>query len=91
MVQVWLFLRLMAQITNKNPKYAFHRNVNSHIYGNQVDLVPTQLDRELLTEPTIDINPDIKTLQDLETWVTVKDFIITYPEFHPPIKYPFSV
>lgn len=93
MVQVWLFLRLMAQITGKNPKYAFHRNVNSHIYGNQVDLVPTQLEREILEEPTIDINPDIKTLEDLETWVTVSDFKINYQasKTHPPIKYPFSV
>lgn len=91
MVQVWLFLRLMAQITNKNPVQAFHRSVNCHIYGPQLELVPTQLVREPLTEPTIDINPDIKTLEDLETWVTVDDFKITYPEFHPAIKYPFTV
>lgn len=91
MVQVWLFLRLMAQITNKNPKQAFHRSINSHIYGPQLEFVPSQLDRELLTEPTIDINPDIKTLHDLETWVTVSDFKIEYPEFHPAIKYPFTV
>lgn len=91
MVQVWLLLRLFAQITNKNPKYAYHRNVNSHIYGNQLEDVPTQLSRELLAEPTIDINPDIKTLEDLRTWVTVDDFKITYPEYHPPIKYAFAV
>ena len=91
MVQVWLFLRLMAQITGKNPKYAYHRSINSHIYGNQLEFVPGQLERQPLAEPTIDINPEIKTLEDLETWVTVKDFIITYPEYHPPIKYPFSV
>lgn len=91
MVQVWLFLRLMAQITNKNPKLAFHRNVNAHIYGPQLEFVPIQLEREPLTEPTIDINPDIKTLEDLETWVTIKDFKIEYPEAHPPIKYPFTV
>lgn len=91
MVQVWLFLRLMAQITNKNPVQAFHRSVNSHIYGPQLEFVPTQLEREPLTEPTIDINPDIKTLEDLETWVTVDDFKVTYPEFHPAIKYPFTV
>ncbi|BAW19189.1 hypothetical protein [Ralstonia phage RP31] len=91
MVQVWLFLRLMAQITGKNPKHAFHRNVNCHIYGNQLGLVPVQLERHPLAEPTIDINPDIKTLEDLETWVAVDDFKITYPEFHPEIKYPFAV
>jgi thymidylate synthase len=91
MVQVWLLLRLMAQITGKNPMIANHRNVNCHIYGNQLTEVPRQLARQPLEQPTIDINPDIKTLEDLETWVTVKDFIITYPEFHPTIKYPFSV
>jgi thymidylate synthase len=91
MVQVWLFLRLMAQITNKNPKVAFHRSVNAHIYGSQLDLVPLQLEREILAEPTIDINPDIKTLEDIETWVSVDDFKITYPEYHPAIKYPFAV
>ena len=62
MVQVWLFLRLMAQVTNKNPKLAFHKTVNTHIYGNQLEFVPEQLSRGLMTEPTIDINPDIKTL-----------------------------
>lgn len=91
MVQVWLMLRLMAQITGKNPKIAQHRSVNAHIYDNQLDLVPTQLERSPLIEPTIDINPEIKTLEDIETWVTVKDFVVTYPEYHPPIKYPFAV
>jgi thymidylate synthase len=91
MVQVWLFLRLMAQITGKNPKLAFHRNVNSHIYHNQLPFVPTQLEREILAQPTIDINPDIKTLEDLQTWVTMDDFKVTYPEKHGVIKYPFSV
>jgi thymidylate synthase len=90
-LQVWVLLRLMAQITGKNPKLAFHRNVNCHIYGNQLDLVPTQLAREMLEEPTLDINPDIKTLADVEDWVTVDDFKITIPSTHEPIKYPFAV
>jgi thymidylate synthase len=91
MFQCWLLLRLMAQITGKNPKFAFHRNVNSHIYGDQLPLILEQLAREPLEEPTCDINPDIKTLTDLETWVTPADFKITYEHFHPAIKYPFSV
>jgi thymidylate synthase len=90
MLQVWLFLRLMAQITGKNPKMAFHKNVNSHIYGNQLELVDVQLEREMLAEPTIDINPDIKTLEDLER-ATLDDFTINYTDFHPAIKYPFAV
>lgn len=91
MVQVWIFLRLMAQITGKNPKYAYHRSVNCHIYDNQLEFVPEQLSRTPFEEPTIDINPDIKTLEDLETWVTMKDFVINYPDYHAPIPYPFAV
>lgn len=91
MVQVWILLRLMAQITNKNPKIAYHRSVNAHIYGDQLDLVPVQLERSPLVEPSIYINPDIKTLEDVERWVKPDDFKITYPEFHPAIKYPFAV
>lgn len=90
MLQVWLLLRLMAQITGKNPKMAFHRNVNCHIYGRQLDLVPEQLSRAPLAEPTIDINPDIRTLEDLE-WATLADFTIGYSEYHSDIKYPFAV
>lgn len=90
-LQVWLLLRLMAQITGKNPKLAFHKNVNCHIYDNQMSLVPVQLEREMLAEPTLEINPDIKTLEDVETWVTVKDFELTIHQTHPAIAYPFSV
>lgn len=90
MLQVWLLLRLMAQITGKNPKYAYHRNINSHLYGNQLEFVPEQLSRKMLAEPTIDINPDIKTLEDLEK-ATLDDFKINYTEFHQLIKYPFAV
>lgn len=90
MVQVWLLLRLMAQITGKNPVRAFHRNVNSHLYQDQIPLVPAQLERQPLAEPTIDINPDIRTIEDLER-ATLDDFKITYTEFHSPIKYPFAV
>lgn len=91
MVQVYTFLRLMAQITNKNPKMAYHKNVNAHIYSNQLDLIPEQLSRTPLTPPTLEINPDIKTLDDVMTWVTTEDFRFDYPEYHPPINYPFAV
>lgn len=93
MVQVWLLLKLMAQITGKHAKFAYHRSVNTHIYGSQLGLIPTQLERvnDLFEEPTIRINPDIRTLEDLETWVQVSDFEITIPQQHPSIKYPFAV
>ena len=50
-----------------------------------------QVLREPFASPKLEINPDIKTLEDLETWVTMDDFQLVGYEYHPPIKYPFSV
>jgi thymidylate synthase len=91
-VQVGWLLMVMAQITGLKPAKAFHKIVNAHIYEDQLDLmVDVQLKREPLPLPTLKINPDIKTLEDLETWVTVDDFELENYQHHPAIKYPFSV
>jgi len=37
------------------------------------------------------INPNIKSLEDLETWVTLDDFEVSGYQYHEPIAYPFSV
>lgn len=91
MVQVYTLLALMAQVTGHKPGIAYHKNINSHIYGNQLDLVPEQLNRVPFTPPKLIINPDIKTLEDILTWVSTDDFTVEGYECHPPIKYPFSV
>ncbi len=91
MVQTVVFLRLMAQITGLKPAKVFHKNINCHIYGNQLEFVPEQLSRIPYNPPELKINPDIKTLEDLETWVTVDDFVLENYQHHPEIKYPFSV
>lgn len=92
MVQVYFFLAIMAQITGHKPGKAFHKIVNAHIYEDQVELMrDVQLKREPYALPTLKINPDIKSLEDLETWVTVDDFEIEGYQHHDPIQYPFSV
>ncbi|WP_299182203.1 thymidylate synthase [uncultured Neptuniibacter sp.] len=92
MIQVYFLLAIMAQITGKKPGKAYHKIVNAHIYEDQVGLMrDVQLTREPLTLPTFKINPDIKTLEDLETWVTVDDFEVEGYEHHESIQYPFSV
>ncbi|EGR1834001.1 thymidylate synthase [Vibrio cholerae] len=92
MVQVYVFLALMAQITGKKPGMAYHKIVNAHIYEDQLPLMrDVQLKREPFAAPQFHINPDIKTLHDLETWVTLDDFEVTGYQFHDPIQYPFSV
>ena len=92
MVQVYFLLAIIAQITGHKPGKAYHKIVNAHIYEDQVELMrDVQLKREPLPLPTLKINPDIKTLEDLETWVTTDDFELKGYQHHEAIAYPFSV
>ena len=82
----------MAQITGKKAGKAYHKIVNAHIYEDQLELMrDVQLKREPFPLPKLEINPDIKTREDLETWVTMDDFKVIGYKSHEPIKYPFSV
>jgi thymidylate synthase len=90
MIQCYVLLHLMAQITGHKAGIATHNIVNAHIYEDQLSLVPEQLSRDLYTAPKLKINPKIKTLEDVMTWVTVDDFEIIGYESHPHIPYPFS-
>ena len=91
-VQVFTFLKLMAQITGNKPGLAYHKIVNAHIYEDQLELMrDVQLKREPFPPPQLHINPDIKSLEDIETWVTLDDFEVTGYQCHEPIAYPFSV
>lgn len=91
-VQVFTLLKLMAQITGNKPGQAYHKIVNAHIYEDQLELMrDVQLKREPYPSPQLHINPDIKTLEDVETWVTLDDFEVTGYQSHEPIAYPFSV
>lgn len=91
-IQVYFLLAVIAQITGKKPGKAYHKLVNVHIYEDQLrPWLEEQSHREPLPGPTFKINPNIKTLEDLETWVTVDDFEVIGYEHHPHIQYPFSV
>lgn len=91
-VQVFTLLALMAQITGNKAHTAYHKIVNAHIYSDQIDLMKNvQLKREPYPLPKLEINPDIKSLADIETWVSTDDFKLIDYQCHPAIKYPFSV
>jgi thymidylate synthase len=65
--------------------------VNAHIYDDQLALlIGIQSKREPYPSPQLHINPDIKTLKDIETWVSLDDFEVTGYKHHEAIKYPFS-
>ena len=92
MVQVFFLLQLMAQITGHKAGKAYHKIVNAHIYEDQLELMrDVQLKREPYDPPQLHINPDIKSLEDIENWVTMDDFEVSGYQFHEPIQYPFSV
>lgn len=93
MIQCFVLLALMAQITGHKAGTAYHKIVNVHIYENQYDVLMKEghLEREPFESPSLWINPKIKTLEDVLTWVTVDDFKVIGYNHHPAIKYPFSV
>jgi thymidylate synthase len=91
-IQVFTLLALMAQITGHKPGKAYHKIVNAHIYEDQLELMrDVQLKRKPFPSPKLHINPEIKTLEDIETWVTLDDFSVEGYQYHEPIAYPFSV
>jgi len=91
-IQVFTLLALMARITGHKPGSAYHKIVNAHIYEDQLALMrDVQLKRRPFPLPTLSINPDIKSLHDLETWVSLSDFQVDGYQHHEPIAYPFSV
>ena len=91
-IQVFTFLALMAQITGKKAAKAYHKIVNAHIYEDQIDLMrDVQLKRKPFPLPQLLINPEIKSLRDIETWVTLDDFSVEGYQHHEPIAYPFAV
>ena len=47
--------------------------------------------RVTIAPPIIAYYSEIKTLEDLETWVTMDDFELVGYEHHDPVKYPFTV
>jgi thymidylate synthase len=91
-IQCFVLLALVAQITGHKAGKAYHKIVNAHIYENQLELMrDVQLQREPFASPTLTINPNIKSLEDIETWVTRDDFEVNGYQCHDAIKYPFSV
>ncbi len=91
-IQVFTLLALVAQITGHKPGKAYHKIVNAHIYENQLaPMRDIQLKREPFPSPKLHINPKIKSLEDIETWVTTDDFEVTGYQHHEGIHYPFAV
>ena len=91
-LQVAFLLMITAQITGKKAKKMRHHLSNVHLYEDQVEIFrDEQSERRPMNLPKLRINPDIKTLRDLETWVVMDDFELVDYVHHDAIKYPFTV
>ena len=85
-----LLLSLIAKITGYKPGIFTHFTWNTHIYEDHIEGVDEQLTRNPYPAPTLIMNDNIKTLEDLETWVTVDDFRFENYQYWPIINYPFA-
>jgi len=91
MVQASVLLMIMARITGYKAGVVKHDLVNCHIYEDQIDHMKLQLERLPFTPPSLEIDPLVKTLGDIEHWVTADNFELKGYQHHDPIKFPFAV
>lgn len=85
-----LLLLLIAKITNKIPGTFTHMLFNCHFYEDQIDKMKELMNREIFAPPSLIINNKIKSLEDLETWVTPDDFVLNNYVHGKPLSFPFS-
>lgn len=94
LVQTWFLLNVTARLTGYVPANILHTMSNVHIYKNQEELVEEHLKREPYDPPTFIFKKDI-TLEDIMYNINKDNFdeyfgLENY-QYHPPIKYPFTV
>ncbi len=82
-----LLLVMLAQVTGFVPGRFVHTMQDVHIYNNQVELITSQLEREIRLLPRLSINPDVKDIFAFEP----EDFKLEGYDPHPFIKIPVGV
>lgn len=80
-----LLTAIFGRILNKIPRDLIGQLGNTHIYNNHTRQVREQLSREPYPEPTLWINPELKTLEDFLTKATVDDFKLIDYTHHPEL------
>lgn len=94
LVQCWFLLNITVKLTGLKVGTVTWNVSNVHIYGNQIALVPVQLERLPFNSPKL----IIKEIFNMDTLMNNlnKDNFEEYFElqnykYHSPIKYPFTV
>ena len=82
-----LLLQMMAQVCDMVPGDFIHTTGDTHLYLNHLEQARLQLTREPRPLPTMEINPDVKSIFDFH----YEDFELVGYDPHPHIKAEVSV
>lgn len=77
-----LLLMIIAKLTNLKAKTFVHTIGDAHIYSNHIEQIKLQLSRKPYKLPEMTINPDLKSIDDLE----FSDFELLNYKSHARIK-----
>jgi thymidylate synthase len=82
-----LLTMMMAQICGLKPGHFVHTLGDAHLYSNHLEQAETQLSRDPLPLPEMQINPDIQNIDAF----CFEDFTLLNYESHPAIKAPIAI
>jgi len=82
-----LLTMMIAQVTDLRPGEFVHTLGDAHIYNNHIEQVKLQLNRKPYPLPSMEINPDVKSIFDFR----FDDFRLLDYQCHPHIKGAISV
>lgn len=93
-VQCWFLLNITAKLTGLKVGTVTWNTTNVHIYENQLPFVPKQLDRPTYNPPKLIIKDEFDwnvlmnglNKDNFEDYFELQDY-----NYHPAIKYPFTV
>ena len=77
-----LLLSIIAHLTNLSPRNLYYFIGDAHIYTNHLDVVKEQLTRIGHPLPQLNINPDLKSIDDLK----ITDFELVNYQHDPLLK-----
>ncbi len=78
---------MMAQVCNLKPGVFVHTIGDAHLYLNHLEQAKEQLTREPLDLPSLELNPEIKDIDEF----TYEDIQVIGYEHHPHITAPISI
>ena len=82
-----LLTHMMAQVCDLKPGTFVHTLGDAHLYNNHLDQARLQISRTPLPLPKLELNPNVKDIDDF----TYDDITVVGYEHHPHIKAPISV